>query len=384
MPRYHLFPYHTRHLGFNFTAWVSAVLAKWPVAPLAYGLQEHVILVIGEAEEEVRFGNIVFRCSQATRSGPECNNWGDDWSRSYEGKLRAIRDSYVYVHLDHYYSAHKSISCIQNNNNIITTVLHGKGYNVLDAQYCHKTIALRSDAFQAIKDNGRIVTLTDPTIDDCFHYSKLAESRRTKIAFVSTITAYKGTRTLLEVVRKLIESGNECDVDVFGTGLPDDMADFQQHVDSLVQNQSIVQVTLHGHRDKHEIAESLRRSKVLFHPSYTEGFSIAVLESLSVGCPVVIRKGVHDSRLAEIRGVVESDDENFFTDIVSVLSEGDIECDYVPTRHSAGYTLFEEEFKPISDTALPYVSEFSRFRRTKTFQRISGPVKKWFSDRVTK
>ena len=372
----HIFPYDYRRLGLDFYVWIDAQSAKWPIAPLYHGFCKHIVYVIGDVSKTVVRSNVTFVSLLGSKYGPLLFEWGDDWSSDLSRTLRSINNSMVYVHLDHYYAARKCIRFLSGRSNYITTVLHGRGFHVEDAQYCHRTFALRSEAFDDLSAAGSNVSLIEPTIADEYQVSSVPFDKDNKISFVSTIVEYKGVSTLLSVIRVLIEQQIPCSVDIFGTGSEDDVVQLMNHVHSFVENDSPVLVTYFGHQSPSVVCRSLLKSKILLHPSYTEGYGMAIVEGLACGCTVVVREGVIDRRILELPNVIEADESTFANTVINSLRHYQNDNVHNPPRHRDGFFVFEAGVVDLVLRNVPPVSELSRIRRMSPIRKCSSVIKK--------
>lgn len=105
---------------------------------------------------------------------------------------------------------------------------------------------------------------------------------RARVLVVSGLHAVKNVGTLLHAVARVAGRRRDLHVDVIGDG-PERGA-----CERLIAELGLgALVTLHGYRDKAEIAERLRTASFLVLPSRTETFGVAAVEALAAGRPVL-------------------------------------------------------------------------------------------------
>ena len=104
-----------------------------------------------------------------------------------------------------------------------------------------------------------------------------------RIIYVGRLIGYKNVDHLLQIVRKLEQTGPSVSLDVVGAG--DELARLQALSKKLGVEQK---VRFHGFiEDKREVFGLVAQADVLVNPSYFEGFGMSLLEALAVGTPVV-------------------------------------------------------------------------------------------------
>lgn len=100
------------------------------------------------------------------------------------------------------------------------------------------------------------------------------------VVFAGTLIEKKGIFSLMKAWNKVIKSVPDATLLVFGKG---DTAVLQ----ALLEPQASATVVFKGHQTKATLLETFRTATLAIFPSYTEAFSLAPLESMSMGCPTI-------------------------------------------------------------------------------------------------
>jgi phosphatidyl-myo-inositol dimannoside synthase len=113
-----------------------------------------------------------------------------------------------------------------------------------------------------------------------------------RILCVGRLIEHKGQHQLIKAVKRLVDEGIDVTLDLVGTG------------DSLERYQSLtmqLDLTDHvhflGYIPREDIADQYTSAHIFVLPSYNEGMSLALLEAMSSGLPVLATKGRGDSKL---------------------------------------------------------------------------------------
>jgi glycosyltransferase involved in cell wall biosynthesis len=120
-----------------------------------------------------------------------------------------------------------------------------------------------------------------------------AETRRTRILYLSRLDPKKGVDLLTQALEKLAEEGAEFELVLAGDGDPD----YENHVKAMVRNcQLSDKTTFLGFVEGEAKAAVLKSADIFVLPSYDENFGIAVTEAMAAGLPVVVtdRVNIHD------------------------------------------------------------------------------------------
>ncbi len=119
---------------------------------------------------------------------------------------------------------------------------------------------------------------------------KLISESIKKAVFVGFVQPHKGVREIYELA-KMFEN---ITFDLIG--------EVREDVKGWVKPQNVI---LHGAKAHHEIVRALDEADVFVFPTYSEGFSIALLESMSRGLPCITTPvGANEEMLEGIGGTV--------------------------------------------------------------------------------
>lgn len=106
-----------------------------------------------------------------------------------------------------------------------------------------------------------------------------------RILCVGRLIDRKGQKHLIRAVRQLTDHNVDVVLDLLGTG------DSLQHYQALAQQYNVAElVKFHGYVSRGEIAKYYSKAHVFALPSYNEGMSVATLEAMAAGLPVVVTK----------------------------------------------------------------------------------------------
>lgn len=161
------------------------------------------------------------------------------------------------------------------------------------------------------------------------------------LLFLGHISNQKGIYDLLEVIKKLNESGHEnIKLRVGGNGEIEKLS----HLVIEYQLESIVDVV--GWADERKKIELLKISDVLLLPSYFESFGIVVLEAMKYKLPVIVGDGGYTKELVDegVDGfVVESGNvEQIANRILGFINNSNIK-----TMGLLGYKKVESQYSDI-------------------------------------
>jgi phosphatidylinositol alpha-1,6-mannosyltransferase len=104
-----------------------------------------------------------------------------------------------------------------------------------------------------------------------------------RILCVGRLIERKGQRHLIDAVKRLIDEGIDVELDLVGTG--DARIDNETHVARLGLAERI---RFLGYVPREEITEHYAAAHVFVLPSYNEGMSVALLEAMAAGLPVIV------------------------------------------------------------------------------------------------
>jgi phosphatidylinositol alpha-1,6-mannosyltransferase len=122
-----------------------------------------------------------------------------------------------------------------------------------------------------------------------------------RLLCVARLIERKGQRHLIDAVRKLVDDGIEVTLDLIGTG--DARLAYEAQVRALGLDG---RVRFLGYVPREEIARHYAAAHVFVLPSYNEGMSVATLEAMAAGLPVVTTRTGGTAELVEegINGLV--------------------------------------------------------------------------------
>jgi phosphatidyl-myo-inositol dimannoside synthase len=106
-----------------------------------------------------------------------------------------------------------------------------------------------------------------------------------RLLCVARLIERKGQRHLIEAVRRLTDQGMDVHLELVGTG--DALAPYQEYVRQLGLEDKVY---FAGYIPREEIASVYARAHVFVLPSYNEGMSVATLEAMAAGLPIVITR----------------------------------------------------------------------------------------------
>jgi glycosyltransferase involved in cell wall biosynthesis len=138
------------------------------------------------------------------------------------------------------------------------------------------------------------------------------------VLFFARLVRTKGIYEVLETFRLLGEKFPQMRLVIAGDG-----PEFA-NVKAFIAESGLQRVLLTGYIHADEKKDLLTRSAMLFLPSYTEGFPIAVVEAMALGLPVVTRTvgGIKDFFLQGRHGfTTESKDPAVFAPFITRLQE---------------------------------------------------------------
>lgn len=125
---------------------------------------------------------------------------------------------------------------------------------------------------------------------------------RRRILFLSRLHSKKGLDNLLEAWRKLAQDFKDWQLLVAGSGEPAYEKQLKACSNDLILNQSVLFLgPLYG-EDKKQI---LAAADVFVLPSFSEGFSLAILEAAAAGLPVLLTPQCNFPELAQSSAAIE-------------------------------------------------------------------------------
>lgn len=130
------------------------------------------------------------------------------------------------------------------------------------------------------------VTLVANGVDlGAFRPAEIARGGPLRVLCVARLIERKGQHHLIEAVRLLADAGVEVIVELVGTG------DAEADLRALAAERGVAErVRFAGYVPREEIAERYAAADVFVLPSYNEGMSVATLEAMAAGLPVVVTR----------------------------------------------------------------------------------------------
>ena len=135
--------------------------------------------------------------------------------------------------------------------------------------------AVDGDTIPALISNG-----VDPEV---FQPGKpVPDAGPLRLICVGRLIERKGQRYLIEAVKRLVDEGLDIELELVGIG------DGQAAISSRVLELGLAgRVKLSGYVPRDEIAGHYAAAHVFVLPSYNEGMSVATLEAMAAGLPIV-------------------------------------------------------------------------------------------------
>ncbi|MGB8646414.1 MAG: glycosyltransferase family 4 protein [Anaerolineae bacterium] len=151
-------------------------------------------------------------------------------------------------------------------------------------------------------DSSARITLIPNGVDlDAFQPgAPIPDAGALKVICVGRLIERKGQQHLIRATRRLVDQGLDISVELVGTG------DAQSADAELARELGIAdQIRFSGYVPREEIAKHYAAAHVFVLPSYNEGMSVATLEAMASGLPIIItRNGATGLVQAEINGLI--------------------------------------------------------------------------------
>ncbi|WP_321947272.1 glycosyltransferase family 4 protein [Paraburkholderia sp. J10-1] len=160
----------------------------------------------------------------------------------------------------------------------VRIALHRAEYVIVLSRYMRE-LALKVGTVSA----DRCVIIYNGIADPVHGQLPLVEKHAgaTKIVFLGLISEAKGVPTLLEAVEILGDRVGEFSLTVYGTG---DILAFEKELTSRGLNKTVTYGGWIGGKEKISVLSS---ADIFVLPSRSEGFSVAVLEAMAHGLPII-------------------------------------------------------------------------------------------------
>jgi glycosyltransferase involved in cell wall biosynthesis len=106
-----------------------------------------------------------------------------------------------------------------------------------------------------------------------------------RLLCVGRLIARKGQNHLIEAVKRLTELGIDVTLDLIGEG--DERRAYESQTEKFGLT---LKIKFHGYVPREQITKHYTRAHVFILPSYNEGMSVATLEAMAAGLPLIITR----------------------------------------------------------------------------------------------
>lgn len=373
----HVFPYDTRHLGLGAGAWAASQLERWPLAAVARSslAGRSTVHVIGPREPLPEGMPLKVVVHQSATSGPTWREWGDDRSTCLELALRRLRPADVAViHLNDYPAARFAQRAARRTRGVL--VFHGRGTGNLDNHVAcaSRLVVLREDAAAELRMKGATIAapiVMRPTVDTTrFFPPSSGAVREMALGFVGRAEPGKGVLELARVLAHLREQQTQAHVELVGSARPEDAPVLQRAIDAAGVSDAL---SFPGEKSAVEVADLMRRWRLLLLPSYSEGFSLVVTEALACGLPVAAITGVLPAEL-EAEPLVATASRERYPQLVAGLLGA--QCNADPPAWVRDHRSGGEEWDELLNSLPPFtrcgrvpVDQWGRLKRVRPLRR---------------
>ncbi len=109
-----------------------------------------------------------------------------------------------------------------------------------------------------------------------------------RVVYAGTLTAKKGVVSLIRSWPRVALSRPDAELHLFGkdAGAPDG-GPMRDLLVSLLPEECAVSVHFHGHCNRERLQSEFRACRLAVFPSFAEAFSLAPMEAMAEGCPVI-------------------------------------------------------------------------------------------------
>lgn len=131
-------------------------------------------------------------------------------------------------------------------------------------------------------------------------YSPSSKRVLGKVVFAGTLNRNKGVIQLISVWPKVKEACTNAELHIFGKDWRMEEGRFmQEYLNSEFQHVIKQGVTFHGFVTRETVLNALITANVAVFPSLVEGFALAPMDAMSVGCPVIFTERASGPELIE-------------------------------------------------------------------------------------
>lgn len=139
------------------------------------------------------------------------------------------------------------------------------------------------------------ITLVPNGVDlAAFNPAPIDDGGPLRVLCVARLIERKGQHHLIEAVKRLVDDGLDVTLELIGTG--DALAANRQQADRLGVAD---RVSFVGYVPREDIAARYTAAHVFVLPSYNEGMSVATLEAMAAGLPVIVTRTGGTAELVE-------------------------------------------------------------------------------------
>ena len=161
-----------------------------------------------------------------------------------------------------------------------------------------------------------IVVVPNGMAETYFIGEKTKENTVPHLLFVGRLAAQKNLAVLVEAVSHMHTS---VFLDIVGEG------ELREDIEALIQKYELQNVKLHGRKAGKELIELYKSADIFVLPSLKEGLSLAMLEALAAGLPVVVSDSPEIRQILDECGILIQDPTatNYAKALDSALSNKD-------------------------------------------------------------
>ncbi len=142
-----------------------------------------------------------------------------------------------------------------------------------------------AEMIRKVDRNVKIELVPNGVDREAFPQAPIGDGGPLRVLCVARLIERKGQRHLIEAVQRLAAHGQAVSVELIGEG--DARAAYKQYAQSL----SVAdRVQFSGYVPREEIAAHYAAAHVFVLPSYNEGMSVATLEAMAAGLPVIVTR----------------------------------------------------------------------------------------------
>lgn len=143
-----------------------------------------------------------------------------------------------------------------------------------------------AEMIRAIDEDINITIIPNGVNPDMFHPGDpIPDSGPFKLLCVARLIKRKGQHHLIETVKRLTQQGIDITADLVGTGDAED--EYRELVNSLHLNDRI---RFRGYIPREQMPAIYAQAHVFVLPSYNEGMSVATLEAMASGLPLIVTR----------------------------------------------------------------------------------------------